>query len=253
MSAPPAILNKIKLLRNLINSPNENESTTARSMMEGLIEKYKVSEAELNYLEEKVYYGEDEKLYTTIGIVGWRRQLALAVATYFDAQIVQEVLAPGDGLPQCNYFVYADEDQVKDTKFVYYAFAKKVDYLINTQCLARGPIYIDSYCEGVVESIKWNIQMYGIDIPDIKKPLRKSTEETVPTNSTSITTTKSDKEEPTNNRVDVNSQSFIKDVLAYFKGIDDGKHLSLQSILELEVENEEAKRLAEQETEPHVQ
>jgi hypothetical protein len=136
---------------------------------------------------------------------------------------------------------------------VYHAFAKKVDYLINTQCLARGPIYIDSYCEGVVESIKWNIQMYGIDIPDIKKPLRKSTEETVPTNSTSITTAKSDKEEPTNNRVDVNSQSFIKDVLAYFKGIDDGKHLSLQSILELEVENEEAKRLAEQETEPHVQ
>jgi hypothetical protein len=125
MSAPPAILNKIKLLRNLINSPNENESTTARSMMEGLIEKYKVSEAELNCLEEKVYYGESEKLYTTIGIVGWRQQLALAVATYFDAQIVQEVLAPGDGPPQCNYFVYADEDQVKDTKFVYHAFAKK--------------------------------------------------------------------------------------------------------------------------------
>ena len=47
----------------------------------------------------------------------------------------------------------------------------------------------------------------------------------------------------------MNSNSLIKDVMAYFKGLDDGKNLSLKDILELEVENEEAKRIQEAPTE----
>lgn len=200
-------------------------------------------------MDPKVFYGEDEKLFVTIGLHPWRQQLALAVATYFDAQIVQEELVPVEGLHEFIYYVYGDDDQVKDTQFVYHAFAKKVEHLVDTRCIGRGPIHIDSYCEGVVESIKWNIQMYGIDIPEIQKPLRKQQEEQPAVAVNKSITTSEEKEKPTNNTVDVNANSLIKDVMAYFKGLDDGKNLSLKDILELEVENEEAKRIQEAPTE----
>lgn len=241
MSAPPAILNKVKLLLNLANSPEQNEADNARAMADKLISKYNITEEELASLEEKVFYDEDDKLFSTFHIVSWRQQLAVAVSSYFDCQIVLEELVPGQGQREYKYFVYGDEDQVKDTQFVYHAFAKKVDNLVDTRCFGRGGIYIDSYCEGVIESIKWNIQMHGIDIPEIKSPL-KTEQATAPTTK-SLATTAVEKEEPTDKRIDITKQSFIKDVMAYFKGVDDGKNLSLKDILELEVENERAKEL----------
>jgi hypothetical protein len=242
MPAPPAILDKVKKLLSLANSSNPNEANNARAMADKFIAKYSITEEELASLEPKEFYGENEKLFVTLGIVGWRQQLALAVATYFDCQIVQEELVPAEGLHQFNYFVYGDDDQVKDVQFVYHAFSKKIEKLSDIQCMGRGPIYIDSYCEGVVESVKWNIQMYGIDVPEIKKPLKKE-EQAPPPNSKTITKSGPDKEEPTDKKVDVNKQSMIKDIMAYFKGVDDGKGMSLQDILELEVKNQESKQI----------
>jgi hypothetical protein len=246
MSVPQAVLHKVKLLLNLAQSSNQNEADNARTMADKLIAKHNITEDDIASLDEKVYYGEDEKLFVTLGIVGWRQQLALAIATYFDCQIVQEELVPGEGVHQFNYFVYGDTDQVKDTQFVYHAFSNKVELLSDTQCLGRGPIYIDSYCEGVVESVRYNIQMYGIDIPEIKSTLNKEQHAPAPTTK-SLAKSKEEKDEPTDKRVDVNSQSLIKDVMAYFKGVDDGKNLSLQDVLAMAVE---AQRIPEIEAHP---
>jgi len=244
MPASPAILDKVKKLLSLANSSNPNEAENARAMADKFIAKYNITEEELASLEPKEFYGENEKLFVTLGIVGWRQQLALAVATYFDCQIVQEELVPAEGIHQFNYFVYGDDDQVKEVQFVYHAFSKKIENLADTRCMGRGPVYLDSYCEGVVESVKWNIQMYGIEVPDIKKPLKKE-EPAAPPNSKTITKSGPDKEEPTNKKVDVNANSFIKDIMAYFKGVDDGKAMSLQDVLELEKQNQESKQIEE--------
>jgi hypothetical protein len=244
MSTPPATLDKIKKLLSLTQSSNPNEAENARAMVDKLVAKYGVTEEELSSLEEKVYYGEDEKLFVTLGIVGWRQQLALAVATFFDCQIVQEELVPAEGIHQFNYYVYGDPDQVRDTQFVYHAFAKKIEKLADYKCLGRGDIYIDSYCEGVIDSVKWNIKMFGIDLPDIKRPIKKQ-EETLTIKPGAITKTSSEKDEPTDKRVDVNNQSLVKDVMAFYRGVDDGADLSLKDILQLEVTNEESRRLKE--------
>lgn len=245
MSAPPSILNKVKLLLNLTTSPNLNEAANAQELADKLIAKYNITEQELNSLDPKEYYGENEKLFVTLGPVMWKRQLAVAISKYFDCQIVQEELKPmgsGDNLHEYRHFVYGDDDQVKDVQFVYRAFTKKIDNLVDTRCVGRGPVYIQSYCEGIVESVKWNIEMYGIDIPEIKKPLKQENKSVaIPT--TGIVKSGNDKENPTENKIDINKGSFIRDIMAYFKGVDDGKHLSLQDILELEVANEEARQI----------
>jgi len=238
MLVPPAILNKVKLLLRLAASPNPNEAENARLKAEELIAKHGITEDDLASLDEKVFYGEEEKLFVSIGIIGWKQILSLAIATYFDCQIVQEqtmVVGDEEGISTYSYFVYGDDDQVRDTQFVWNAFTKKIDWLVATRCLSRGPVYIDSYCEGLVESIKWNIQMYGIEIPEFKKKVIKPEEQAAPPTANTLATIA--KEEPTDKRVNVNVGSLIRDIQAYFRGLDDGKNLSLQDVLEVETES----------------
>ncbi len=242
MSAPASILAKIKKLLSLATSSNPNEAQNARALADGLMAKYNITEDDLASLDPKEYYGENEKLFFTVGLSPWRQQLAVAVASYFDCQIVQEQLGAAEGEATYTYFVYGDDDQVKDVQFVYHAFAKKVNNLSDIRCLGRGPVYVESYCDGVVDSIKMNIQLYGIDLPDIQRPLKKQ-EEAPPPKSTTIVKSGENREEPTDQRIDINKGSLVKDIMAYFKGIDDGNNLSLADILELEVQNETAKEL----------
>ncbi len=247
MPAPPGILQKVKLLLNLASSPNPNEAANAKELADKLIAKYNITEQELASLDPKEFYGENEKLFVTFGMVHWRQMLALVVSRYFDCQIVQEEMMPangGEGLHEFRYYVYGDDDQVKDTQFVYHAFAKKVDNLCDTRCMGRGPIFIDSYCEGVVESIKINVEMFGIDVPEVKRTLKKE-EQAAPPKSTTIVKSGDNKEEPTDKRVDINQGSLIKDIMAYFKGLEDGRNISLQDVLELEKENMESPQITE--------
>lgn len=243
MSAPESILNKIKLLLKLTKSPNLNESDNARKMADKLISKYNITEEELKTLEDKQpLYGEDERVFTTMGVVGWRQQLILAIGTHFDCQIVQEEIVPVEGLHEFTYFAYGHPDDVNNVKFVYHVFSNKVDNLIDTRCIGRGAIYISSYSEGVAEAIKNNIIMDGIDLPLAKIPIRPiETGKTLNNGTSNLVKTKEEKERPADATVDVNAHSLIKDIGAYFRGIDDGKSISLNDILELEVENEKLK------------
>jgi hypothetical protein len=248
MSTPENILAKVKLLLNLANSSNPNEAENAKAMADKLVSKYNISPEELESLKDKKpLYGEDEKLFITIGLVSWRQRLALAIGKHFYCQIVQEELVPTEGLHQFNYFVYGEPEDVVTVKFVFATFVKKVEELIEKKCVGRGPIFVSSYSEGVVESISNNIYWEGIDIPDVKKPSRPLTTEAPVLNNgdSNLAKHKEDKEPVVDKTVDVNTQSLIKDVAAYFKGLEDGKNFSLNEILELEVENERLKELEE--------
>jgi hypothetical protein len=234
MSASEAILQKIKLLRNLGNSSNDNEAAAALAMADNLINKYGVTDEELKTIEDKKpLYGEDDKLFVTIGLVSWRQQLALGVGRHFDCYIVQEELVPLEGLHQFNYYVYGEPEDAANTKNIYNILSKKVEELIKIKCIGRGAIYISSYCEGVVESIKNNIYWNGIELPPSKRVMKEAVEEAAIKNGEKPLAKLEDKEKPEPVSVDVNSQSFIKDITAYFSGLDHGNQISLKDIFEL--------------------
>ena len=125
MSASPAILNKIKLLQKLSASPNQHEADNARAKAAELIAKHEITEEELASIQEKVFYTDKEFLYSTIGLEGWKQQLALGIANYFDCQIVQEVLVPYEGDNEYRHFVYGDEQAASQTQQVFHTFLRK--------------------------------------------------------------------------------------------------------------------------------
>jgi hypothetical protein len=175
MSAPENILTKIKLLMKLASSDNENEANTAKTLAEKLIEKYSISEEELSSLKEKKsIYGDEAKIFTVTEIVGWKNQLVLAVAKKFSCLIIQEESVPSSGVSQFSYYAYGEDEDIETTKLVYNTLSKKVEELLLTKCIGRGGIFISSYAEGVVQSIKINIEYDDIELPKVNKTVKTS-------------------------------------------------------------------------------
>lgn len=230
MPTPPSILNKVKLLLGLANSPNPHEADNARKLADALIEKHTITEEELESLKDaKPLYGEDEKIYESIGIVSWKQQLLVSISNYFDCQVVQEELVPADGPHPFHYFAYGEPEDVGSVRTYFQSFCSQVEQLLEANCQWRGPVYKDSYCDGVVDAIKQNIQMYGIRLP-AKKIVPVEKEAVLPSEE-ALTKTK-EKPKPADRHVDVNSQTMIKDIMAYFRGVDDGKDLLLDASAE---------------------
>jgi Protein of unknown function (DUF2786) len=252
MATPPHILTKIKFLFNLKQSPNPHESESAGALAEKLINKYGVSEEELQSIADKEpLYTENELLFHTFSIVGWMSQLALCVSKHFECYIVQETISSALGQQEYNYYIYGEDEQVAYVKFAYATFHKKIHHLIDTKCIGRGEISIDSYCIGLVDAIKQNIEMNGIEIPISKRPSRSIEVKQIVVDNTkqALTIPNKDKAAPLEEKIDVKGQSLIKDIGAYYRGVIDGQGISLQDILELEVENEQAEQLKADPTE----
>lgn len=245
MSTPENILLKLKLLLNLKLSTEPNESAAAERMASNLIDKYGVSKEEIDGLaDKKPIYGEDDLLFSTIGLVSWKQRLALTIAKQLYCHVIQEEAVPMEGLSNFSYFIYGDLEDAENVRHVFNLFSGKIEELINKKCYGRGPIYIHSYSEGVVESISNNIYWNGIDIPKVKKPMVQE-EKILNNGDSNISLHKEEKPKPFKETVNVNAQSLIKDIQAFYKGIEDGKDFSINDILELDIENNSIKELQE--------
>jgi hypothetical protein len=210
------ILNKIRLLFCLGSSPNENEAASAIALANKLIEKYGITEEELESIKDKPQgYNSNSFLFKTVSMVFWMQQLAVACAKQFSCYIMIETIETTVGHHEYNYYVYGDDTDVVSTKFSFSAFKKKINELVAVRCLGRGLVYKDSYCVGVLEAIKNNISLFGIEMAEIKQPARA-----VPDGSSNRA--KPDKEMPSLN---IEEGHIIKDMLAYTKGIEDGNRM----------------------------
>jgi hypothetical protein len=95
--------------------------------------------------------------------------------------------------------------------------------------------------------LKNQIYSYGIEIPENMRKARTIVQEEKILNDGdfNLATTKT-KVRPEKESTDVASGSLISDIGAYFKGVEDGKDLSIQDVLELESDGDIAIDLIEQ-------
>jgi Protein of unknown function (DUF2786) len=248
MTAPDHIITKVRFLLNLGTSSNANEAAAAKSAAEKLIAKYNITEAELKAADDSPRaYSVDSLVYKSFSVVGWMQHLVLACAKQFYCHVVVEQIKASSGHEEYSYYAYGDDADVANTKFAFNAILKKIHELLDTRCIGRGDIYKNSYCEGCVESVKSTIASFGIEIPEKKQATRPiKTEEKVLNNETSnLAVHKSEKEKPEKETINVAQGSKIKDVMAYFRGLEDGSKISVQDVLELAAENEEPDQLEE--------
>ena len=224
MPASESILNKIKLLVKLSESPNPNEAQNAKDMVDKLINKYSITQEELqSVVDKKSAYCENDLVFNTQNICGWKSQLALCLAFKFDCQIVQEQVIPTEGQSSYDYYVFGDDSDAFNVKHYFNVLNNKILDLINENCVSKGPIYIDSYCEGVVQSIRNSIELGDIQLIKLKSDVPVESEKIIGNGNANLAPIKQEKEKlETEVKTDVGSQSIIKDIGAYFNGLSDG-------------------------------
>jgi hypothetical protein len=249
MPAPAHILTKIQYLLNLGKSSTANEAASAFALAKKIIAKYGVTDQELESVknEQKPYDNDNAIIFKANAIIGYKQQLALACAKQFFCYVVIETLVSAFGENTHTYYAYGEDEDIEYVKFAYSALEKMVNDLVLANCLGRGPRYIASYTEGVVEAIKGKIAEFGLDIPENKKKARPITqdEKTLNDGEANITPVKTTKQRPEKETTDVMDGSMISDIGAYFRGLQDGRDLSIDEILELAADNETVEELTE--------
>ena len=142
MPASPNVLTKIRFLLNLGTSPNANESAAALDAAQKLIDKYGVTEAELESTKDEPEYQINTIIFKANSIIGWKQQLALACAKQFYCHVIIETLVSPFGGEEHTYYALGEDTDVSYVQFAFNALAKMVEGLVLANCYGRGPRYI---------------------------------------------------------------------------------------------------------------
>lgn len=232
-----AVLSKIKKLQTLASKGTGNEAGNAQKLADDMIGKYDVSEEELLSIQDTgPLYGEDDKIFSTVGVIPWKQQLILAITKYLDKDsscyVIQEESVPVDGEHEFSYFVYGEDDDVFSIRKTFLFLERKIEEL-SVKYALRGPDYLHSYCEGIVHALKENLQNFGVAIPKMKRPETKTEEKPVqgPGLVRSAKTTPKEKIASASTR----PENRVTDILAFFTGVQDGYRIGIDElILEME-------------------
>lgn len=226
-----AAIVKVKLLIRLSNSPNENEAAAAKNRAEKLIEQFGLLEEEYKEVEEKPVYSDDDLLFETQDDLDWINILALAVGNKYDCLIIREENVASTGDRVFKYFVYGDSSDTMCTKMLFGFVKKEIDATVSMHCRGRGDLYISSFCEGVVNGVKINIETEDFHIEGMT--VAKSVDEEPKEALVKPEEPKKNKEDiPIKERKNVSKDRKPLDIMAYFEGEGFGRKIHIGKVME---------------------
>lgn len=226
-----AHLQKIKLLLELSkNNPNENEAANAALLAKKLIEKFKVSEAQLQEIEnsDKPIYSEENLLIEVEKLEDWINILALVCSKKYDAWAIQEEnIAQIDNYTKrtYKYFVYGDPDDVLMAQYLFnyiYPILKKT---IEDHCEGEDVLFKESFSEGLINGVRTNIEYEQMSMEGMVK---KSPEPEDPKPDAVAKVEKAPfQAPPIERRTNVRSKEKDIDPYAYFEGQSVGRDIHI--------------------------
>lgn len=219
-------LQKIKLLLALSKSPNENEASNAAAMALKLIEKFGVTDAQLQEIEasDKPIYTDDDLLLETPTLADWKNILALVVAKKYDCYAIMEESLSSTGEQSFKYFVYGEPSDVIIAKQLFNYVYGEIDKLIESVCKYRGELFRDSFAEGAVNGARINIEYENFIVNGIVVAKEKE----VPKEDAIATVEKAPIKPPAIERkTKVSNEEKPLDIIAYFTGEGCGRNIHI--------------------------
>lgn len=220
-------LQKIKLLLNLAKSPNENEAATAAAMALKLIEKFNITDEQLQDIEasDKPIYTDDNLLLETETLADWKNILALVVAKKYDCYAIQEENVLSTGERSFKYFVYGEDEDVTIAKQLFNYVYGEITKLVNNKCFGRGDLFLDSFAEGAVNGVRINIEYENFSVTGIVKA--KETVEEVKKDVLAPIEKAPTKPPAIENKTNVSNKEKPLDIMAYFQGEGFGRDIHI--------------------------
>ncbi len=206
----------------LAASANENEAANALAMAQKLMEKHGITAEAVEEKEVKPVYTDEELLFQSESNLEWIDQLTFAVADKYDCYIIKEKITASTGDEVYKYYVYGEDVDAIYVKEVFKLLHSQMVSVIDKNTIGRGPLFITSYCEGLVHGVKVNLMFEDFEL--------KGMVETKTEAGPGLTKVEVDKKEPPlkeKQEVKKASQEKPLDILAYFRGEGDGRKIHI--------------------------
>lgn len=224
------VIEKIKLLLKLAESPNPNEAANAQALADSLIAKHEISPEEVKdntfkYPEENILFRADVRSY-------WKNRLAIVLSTQFFCRVIEEKITEtveGSSREEFVYYVYGDDGDVSNVKRLYLPLETKIGEVITVATKGRGKLFCDSFAEGLMNAVKYRIENGDFDfkIQELKEQKIEKTDTII-----KQPTEKFPEKNPTENKRDIVEDKNPIDIIGYMKGEQAGMNLELQDLLE---------------------
>jgi hypothetical protein len=214
-----AAIKKTKLLLKLSQSPNEHEANNAQEKANQLIAEFSLTPEDY---EEKVappVYTEDDLLFCSTDPHEWRRDLAVISTNKFDCYVIEEVntvIATNENIYR--YYAYGHANDMLLSKHLFDLLVKEATTLIDLKCKGKNELFTSSYCEGMVNGIRINVEHEDYVVAGLTK------QEAQAEDKPALTKTEAPKKEkPFSTKQEANVHLHEKplDIQAYFQGEND--------------------------------
>lgn len=237
------VIEKIRLLQKLMESPNENESANAKALSDALIEKHGIQPSELK--DNTFKYPEENILFKSHVRSLWRNRLAIVLSTQFFCYVIEQKITSMMNIPDQDnaefavdefyYYIYGDDGDVENVKRLYLSLEAKIDTVISAACNKVGPfgrpksiLFENSFSEGLMNAVKYRIENGDFDfkIQDLKHEKMEKSEAIIKPSATAFPDKK-----PVDNKRDIAEDKEPVDIYAYFEGEKAGMGLELEDLL----------------------
>lgn len=166
MISTKEIIEKVQKLLSLSKSSNANEAAAAAAKANELLDKHRLSLADLETsIEEDVEVAEEdnEYLYQTGRTTPWKVELANVLTEHYGVIYYNEV-AWKNGRHFTQYRMVGRPSDMSIVKYMYAWLSMEVERLSKQEAKGKGRVYVGSYQKGFVAGVASQLRLSRIEI-----------------------------------------------------------------------------------------
>lgn len=157
------VIDQVNKLRALSKSDNANEAASAAAAANRLIDKHRLSEADLSTDNPEAPTEDSSFIYETGRITMWKHDLMLILATHYGCKVLNFAYYP-EGRKTSRFKLFG---RVSDMAVVHYMFGWLVNEcsrLSDSEMKGKGHVAANSYCIGLIHGVQKQLKQSREDM-----------------------------------------------------------------------------------------
>lgn len=165
MSASAEIIEKVSKLLRLANSTSANEAAVATAQANRLIDKYRISEIDLEMTSEVVEGPEEDQdyVYQTGRLIPWKHHLLSILVKHYGLAYFNSAHYP-EGRKVTRFKLIGRKSDMAIAKYMFTWLMTECQRLSDLHAKGKGHVYVFSYCEGFVCGIEEQLKLSRAEI-----------------------------------------------------------------------------------------
>ena len=152
------VIKRIQGLQALSKSSNPAEAAVAASIASKLIDKYRISEMQLDVDTSQDPLAEDsDYVYQTGRLIPWKSSLISILAIHYGVSMMNDI-TKATGRKVSRYKMFGRKSDMQIVRYMFGWLLYECTRLADIEAKGKGHVYVFSYCDGFVNGVNLKLQ-----------------------------------------------------------------------------------------------